>query len=222
MCETLAINEIFYSFQGESSYMGMPTVFIRTYDCNLNCLICDTKYSFNGEHKNLEISEILKIISKIKTPYICITGGEPLLQKPLILKLTKELLKLNKIISIETNGSINISGFNKKVKIVMDVKTPSSFKNYKLNNVFLKTNLKYLKKSDELKFVISNKSDYNFAVTFMKKHKLLNNFKIIFSPNLDKADFTKKLVKLILKDKLNVMFQPQLHKLIKEEPIYLV
>lgn len=220
MYETLAISEIFYSFQGESSYIGMPTVFIRCFGCNLNCSICDTKYSFKGAKKNLQITEIIKIVNKVKTPYICITGGEPLVQKPLILKLSKELLKLNKIVSIETNGSIDISGFNKKIKIVMDIKTPSSFKNFKVSNLFLKTNLKYLKKSDELKFVISNKSDYNFAVTFIKKHKLKS--KVIFSPNLKLKKLANNLIAWILKDKLTVMFQPQLHKLIKEEPIYLL
>jgi len=220
MYETLAISEIFYSFQGESSYIGMPTVFIRTFACNLNCSICDTKYSLKGEHKNLKVSEILKIVNKIRTPYICITGGEPLLQKPFIIKLCDKLLKLNKIISIETNGSIDISGFNKKVKIVMDIKTPSSFKNFNLKKVFLFDNLKYLKKSDELKFIISNKSDYNFAVTFIRKHKLES--KLIFSPNLKHKKLANNLITWILEDKLNVMFQPQLHKLIKEEPVNLI
>lgn len=221
MLSKVAISEIFYSFQGESSYIGMPTVFIRTFGCNLKCETCDTKYSFTGKAKVLSVSDILKIVKKIETPYVCITGGEPLLQKSQILKLSLELLKLNKIISIETNGSIDISGFNKKVKIVMDVKTPNCFKNFKLDKVFLMDNLKYLKETDEIKFVISDLKDYKFSVSFIKKYKLLDTVKIIFSPNLSNIGFAKKLVKLILKDKLNVMFQPQLHKLIKEEPIYL-
>lgn len=218
----LAISEIFYSFQGESSYIGMPTVFIRTYGCNLNCKICDTKYSFKGSFKTLSIDEILKIVKKIKTPYLCITGGEPLLQKPQIIKLSKKLLKLKKIVSIETNGSLDVSGFNKKIKIIMDIKTPSTFKNYKLEDVFLNDNLKYLKNTDEIKFVISNLKDYKFAVTVIKKYKLLKTAKILFSPNLSVKGFANKLVALILKDKLNVMFQPQLHKLIKEKPVYLI
>ncbi len=222
MQSKVAINEIFYSFQGESSLVGVPTVFIRTYGCNLNCKICDTKYSFEGICKKLTLNEIIKIVSKIKTPYICITGGEPLLQKNEIIKLTNELLNLDKNISIETNGSLDISGFNKFVKIIMDIKTPSIFDDYDFNKVFNTNNIKHLTSNDEVKFVISNENDYEFAKNIISKYKLLNVNKVLFSPNLEINNLSNDLVNWILKDQINVMFQPQLHKLIKEKPIYFI
>jgi len=214
----LKISEIFYSFQGESSFMGVPTLFIRLYGCNLKCTICDTKYSTKGEYKNISIKETTKIASKLKSPYVCITGGEPLLQKGPVNILIKELLKLKKIISIETNGSLPIKTIQKNVKRIVDIKTPHTGS----GSSFKKDNLKHLTNSDEIKFVISNRNDFDFAERFIKKNQIEKiGCTILMSPNLSIKGLSNKLVQWILKSGQNYLFQPQLHKLIKERPIYL-
>jgi 7-carboxy-7-deazaguanine synthase len=213
----LIITEIFLSFQGESTYVGRPTVFIRLSTCNLNCKICDTIYAKEKGSK-LSISEILNILKNLKTKYVCITGGEPLLQKN-IEHLLKELLKLDKKISIETNGSINIKNIDKKIKKIIDVKTPST----KEEGSFNLENLKHISKNDEIKFLISSKKDFNFALSFIKKHDIQRfSIPILMSPNLSKKSLPKRLATWIVKSKIPLIFQPQIHKIIKEEPIYLL
>jgi len=137
-CDSLNICEIFYSFQGESTFMGRPTVFIRLSECNLKCSICDTKYALR-RGKSIKLTRILQIIRKIRTPYICITGGEPLLQKAPLKKLISELLRIKKVVSIETNGSISVKGLPKKAKLIVDIKTPSTME----QGSFLKENLTF-------------------------------------------------------------------------------
>ena len=217
--DSLKISEIFYSFQGESSLMGVPTLFIRLHGCNLSCRICDTKYSTKGKHKVVGLSEITIMATGLRSPYVCITGGEPLLQTRSLNTLVKKLLKLKKIISIETNGSLPIKTISKDVKRVIDVKTPSTG----FGSSFNKDNLKYLTPNDEIKFVISDKRDFDFAEKFVKASSLNKTAcKILMSPNLSKKGLTNKLVTWILKSRQNYVFQPQLHKLVKEKPIYLI
>ena len=217
--KALKISEIFYSFQGESTFVGIPTLFIRLQGCNLKCKICDTKHSWGKKHRTISCKEILKIAAKTRIRFVCITGGEPLIQINELLILIKGLLKLKKTISIETNGSLSIKELPKGVKKVVDVKTPSTgFK-----NSFKKDNLNFLTTYDEVKFVISNKSDFNFAEDFIQTNNLNKiGCTILMSPNLDKKGFSNKLVNWILKSEGNYVFQPQLHKLIKEKPIYLI
>jgi 7-carboxy-7-deazaguanine synthase len=217
--DLLKISEIFYSFQGESSLMGVPTLFIRLYGCNLSCKICDTKYSLQHKYRTISINEILRTISGFSSPYICITGGEPLLQIKILNTLIKKLLKLKKVISIETNGSISIKSLSKGVKRVLDVKTPSTGSGSSFN----KENLKYLTPNDEIKFVITDKKDFDFAQKFIKTNRLGKTpCAILMSPNLSKKGLANKLVGWILRSRQNYVFQPQLHKLVKERPIYLV
>jgi len=217
--KTLKISEIFYSFQGESTLMGTPTLFIRLQGCNLKCKICDTKHSWGKKHKIISCKEILKIAVKTKAPFVCITGGEPLLQTKELLPLIKGLLKLKKIISIETNGSVSIKKIPINVKRVIDVKTPST--GFKTS--FKKDNLKYLTNYDEVKFVISNKADFEFAEKFIQKNNLnKTGCTILMSPNLAKKGLANKLVNWMLKSGQQYIFQPQLHKLIKEKPINLI
>ena len=213
----LLISEVFCSIQGESSYTGRPTVFIRLSGCNLRCSICDTKYAFqNG--RLLYTSEIVKIIKTLKMQYVCITGGEPLIQKDKLLPLIKMLHSCKKNISIETNGSILVDKIPSYVKKVLDVKTPST----KESGSFNIKNLKYLTKNDELKFVISDKKDFDFSLRFINKHKKsLSGVQLLFSPNLKTKGLPIELSKWILTSGLDIMFQPQVHKLIKEKPIYL-
>ncbi|MFH1224159.1 MAG: radical SAM protein [Pseudomonadota bacterium] len=219
----LHICEIFHSFQGESTWMGRPTIFIRLAGCNLRCRICDTKYALTPHklvpHKIIPISKIIKLIKPLKTPYICITGGEPLCQKESVKKLIARLIKDGRKISIETNGSLTISGISKKVKCVMDVKTPSTGE----EKSFCVKNLKLLGSDDEIKFVISNHADFKFSVNFIKKNKLDKKCRyILFSPNLSVKGLAQNLVNWILRSNLNIIFQPQLHKLTREKPVYIL
>lgn len=217
--DLLKISEIFYSFQGESSLMGVPTLFIRLYGCNLSCKICDTRYSLQDKYRTISINKILRTVSGFNSPYICITGGEPLLQIKILNTLIKRLLKLKKVVSIETNGSISIKSLSKDVKRVLDVKTPSTGS----GSSFKKENLKYLTPNDEIKFVITDKKDFDFAQKFIKANRLDKTAcPILMSPNLSKKGLANKLVEWILKSRQNYVFQPQLHKLVKERPIYLV
>ena len=215
----LKINEVFISFQGESTLMGMPTLFIRLQGCNLRCKICDTKYSWGKKYTAISSEKILDLVATNNTPFICITGGEPLLQTTELLPLIKGIIKLKKILSIETNGSLSIKNIPNKVKKVIDIKTPST--GFKTS--FKKDNLKHLTNYDEIKFVISNKDDFSFAENFIKKHNLNKiGCTILMSPNLAKQRLAGKLVRWILKSGQKYVFQPQLHKLIKEKPIYLI
>ena len=214
----LLISEIFYSFQGESTLMGVPTIFIRLAKCNLDCSICDTKHAFKTT-KSMQIRDIIKLLKPFKSPYVCITGGEPLVQKRTLLLLLDKLVKLKKIISIETNGSLLISDIPNSVKKIVDVKTPSTgeVKSFNIKN------LKHITKNDEIKFVISNKKDFDFSIKFIKEHRLHSlNAPILFSPNLSIPGLATELSKWILKSKLSIIFQPQMHKLIKEKPIFLI
>ena len=203
----IAINEIFYSIQGEAKYSGKPTVFIRTAGCPFRCSYCDTEYAFT-EGKQLEIDKIISKTKKYNTSYVTVTGGEPLSQKNIIY-LLNELLKNSFNVSIETSGLMDISFIPKDIDIVMDVKTPSSNEDH--NNIL--NNLSKLKKTDVLKFVIGNKDDYEWSKYFLKENNLLDFGNIFFSPVHEKL----KLIKIadwILEDRLKVTLQLQLHKYI--------
>ncbi len=214
MNDTINIYEMFYSFQGESTLMGRKTLFIRLSECNLRCKICDTKYALK-KNKTMSIDKILKTAKNTKVKYICITGGEPLLQAKVVNRLINGLLRLKKIVSVETNGSLPISLISDKSKRIVDVKMPSSGE----EGSFLTSNLCKLTDSDELKFVISDKKDFDQAISFIRKHR--PSCTLLFSPNLDKKRISRDLIKWIFNSEENVVFQPQLHKLIKERPVYL-
>ena len=206
------INEIFYSIQGESSSMGIPTVFVRFTGCNLRCSYCDTQYAYHdGEKKTLE--DTLKEILSYKAEYICLTGGEPLLQKDLIL-LIKKLKALKKRISIETSGSLPIKNIAKKdwnkVKFIMDIKTPSSL----MANRNDYSNFNHLRAWDEIKFVCGSKEDFDFSIDIIKRFKLNSKVHILFSVVNGKLSM-QKLAKWVLNAKMkNMRLQVQLHKII--------
>lgn len=209
----LEVSEIFYSFQGESTLVGRPTVFIRLSGCNLRCSICDTKHALL-KGKKMGVDKIISAVSEYKAKCVCITGGEPLLQG--LDELIKKLLQMGKTVSLETNGSIDIALIDKRVKRIVDVKTPSTGE----EGSFLKKNLKQLTKNDELKFVISDKKDFDYSLNFINAHDL--PCAILFSPNLKNKKNKHDLVKWILKSKKDIIFQPQLHKLVKENPTYIL
>ena len=201
----IKINEIYYSIQGESSYSGLPCIFIRFTYCNLRCSYCDTEYAFH-EGSEMSISEIISEINLYNCDLVEITGGEPLLQNGYI-ELINELEKENKKVLIETGGALPIKNISLNTHIILDIKCPSS----KMSDKNLWENINHLKKSDEVKFVIGNKDDYIWTKKIIKDYNLNNLCKILISPVYNKIK-SKELVKWILKDNLNVRYQIQIHK----------
>ena len=205
--KSLIINEIFYSIQGETSRSGLPTYFIRLTGCPLRCTYCDTGYAFNAGSK-MSFEEILSKLNRDTTKYITITGGEPLSQKN-VQSLMKELCDLNYSVSLETSNAITIEDVDSRVSIILDIKTPGSQESDKN----LISNYSKLKKSDELKFVICNQKDFEWAVDYIKKNNLSSICPIVFSPSYNQMPLSE-LADLILKNSLNVRLQTQLHKTI--------
>ena len=204
--KTIKINEIFYSIQGEGIQMGIPTVFVRTQGCNLDCSWCDTIYAMDFKNgKDMKISEIVKKVKRYSTKYVCVTGGEPLLQEN-VKFLISRLLKIGYNVSLETNGSVTLSGLPKNLFVSMDIKCPSS----KMENRMDFENIKLLKKTDQMKFVIADKKDYDYAKKIIRKYKPGCN--VVFMPVW--GINVKKLAANVLKDGLNVRVLIQLHKLI--------
>ena len=206
----LYITEIFHSIQGESHTVGYPTVFVRLSGCNLRCSWCDTTYSFKRGIK-MTLDDILDEVNQYDTPHVCITGGEPLLQKN-VYPLIEQLTIRNKQISIETSGSILLNELNSSTRIVMDIKCPDS-KMSERNNY---NNLRYLKKTDEIKFVIQSLDDYRWAKHIMHKHKLYNICNVLFSPEKETMD-PKILSEWILNDQIPVRLNLQMHTYIWPE-----
>ncbi len=205
----IKINEMFISIQGESSWTGFPFFFVRTSGCNLRCNYCDTKYAYEkGEF--FAIEEIIKKIEDSGLNKILITGGEPLIQKNVYILMDK-LVKKGYDVLIETNGSILIDKINESVIKIIDFKTPSSGESKK-NNF---KNVNFLTEKDEVKFVIGNTEDFNWALSIIKKFDLNKKVKnIIFSPIWGKLN-ANELGKWIINKKLNfVRLQVQLHKII--------
>jgi len=204
----MKIAEIFYSIQGESTYSGLPCLFIRTSGCNLNCFYCDTKYARTPKYQ-LTNDEILKKINNLShTKLIEITGGEPLLQEDIYLLF--QLLHEHKFqILLETNGSRDLKKVPEFVAKIIDVKTPSSGH----SDSFKFSNLNYLHpEKDNLKFVLSNLNDYQWMKNFLQINHISGPY-ILVSPVFSTIN-PQTLVENILKDGINVRFQLQLHKYI--------
>lgn len=203
---TLRINEIFYSIQGESSRIGMPTVFVRLTGCPMRCTYCDTAYAFH-EGQQQEIEEVIQEIKKFDTNYVTVTGGEPLAQKNCI-DLMNQLCELGYQVSLETGGALDIKDVHAKVKIILDVKTPKS--NEDKNNFW--PNLANIRANDEIKFVIQDYEDFSWSMDIIEKYQL-NQSQILFSPVYNVLA-NKQLAEWILKHQLNVRLQLQLHKIL--------
>lgn len=202
----MKINEIFYSIQGEGKWMGLPNIFIRTTGCNLRCSFCDTTYAYEtGEEMSIE--EIINRIRKHPCNYVCITGGEPLLQEEIV-QLIDVLLEKKYVICLETNGSIGIETLvgKKSLLISLDIKCPSSAMHEKMNF----NNVSLLTCNDQLKFIIQNREDYEYAKKIIKKYKPQSAifFQSVWGINL------KELSSWVLNDGLDVRIGLQLHKII--------
>lgn len=214
MPSKLSISEIFYSIQGESSYAGLPCIFIRLSGCNLRCTYCDADYTWEAGEEQ-DIGSILSAIDRYPCNLVEVTGGEPLYQKNCPELLTK-LLEQGKTVLLESNGSIAIDHVPLEVVAILDVKCPDSGSagSFHHDNIALiKQRLQRRPDSCELKFVLSTKNDYLWAKDFIQKHTFTHLLPILFSP-VQKELAPETLAEWIMADGLNVRLQLQLHTIL--------
>ncbi len=202
---SLRITEIFHSLQGEARQSGAPTVFVRLTGCPLRCTYCDSAYAFYGGSKML-ISEILAKVAEFGARFVCVTGGEPLAQKP-CRELMQRLCDAGYDVSLETSGALDIADIDPRVSRVMDLKTPDSKEAHR-NRL---DNLPLLTQHDQLKFVLCSRADYDWAKAMLAEHALANRCVVWFSPSFGQVE-PRELAEWILQDRLDVRLQLQLHK----------
>ena len=207
MYGNLKINEVFFSIQGESTHAGRPCVFVRLSGCNLRCSWCDTEYAFS-EGTTREFKSLLKEIRSYECRLVEITGGEPLLQKE-VLPFMNLLADEGFEVLLETGGHMNISQVDSRVQRIMDIKCPSS--NESKNNSW--SNIDLLNKNDQIKFVIADRKDYNWAKNVLGQYNFSNICAVLFSPVFGRID-NQQLAEWILADRLDVRYQLQIHKYI--------
>jgi len=203
----LRVNEIFYSLQGESRSTGWPTVFVRLTGCPLRCGYCDTAYAFH-EGRWMTLPEVLESVAAFSPRFLTVTGGEPLAQRP-CLELLRQLCDAGYEVSLETSGAVDLAGVDPRVRVVMDIKTPGSGESERN----LPGNLARLRPTDEVKFVICDRSDYEWSRTFVEHERLAQRCEVLFSPAFGQLA-SRQLAEWILADRLPVRFQVQLHKLL--------
>lgn len=207
---SLVINEIYQSIQGESTWAGLPCVFIRLTACDLRCTYCDTEYAFY-EGKRQRLTEILDRVRAFDCPLVEVTGGEPLLQKG-VLPLMAALCDLGKTVLVETSGAHDISAIDPRVHRIMDLKCPSSGEAGR--NLY--ANCAHLTARDEVKFVIGSREDYEWTRGKMEELDLAGKCRsVLLSPVFGKID-PREIVEWMLADKLPARFQLQMHKFIWE------
>ena len=206
--QSLRVTEIFYSLQGESRPVGYPTAFIRLTGCPLRCEYCDTAYAFHGGIR-LTQSEILEQVAGFGAQHVCVTGGEPLAQRECQSLLTN-LCDAGYEVSLETSGALAIDKVDSRVCIVLDLKTPGSGE----VDRNLWANLQHLKANDQIKFVLCDRTDYDWACGALKKHQLSAICPVLFSPVWGDQAFARSVAEWILADRLAVRFQVQLHKIL--------
>ena len=203
----LRVTEVFASVQGESTRVGLPTVFVRLTGCPLRCVWCDTAYAFSGgQPRTLE--DIVAEVKAAGLRHVCVTGGEPLAQKGCTVLLTA-LCDAGLSVSLETSGALDISTTDPRVSRIMDLKAPGSGEVER--NLW--SNIAHLKQGDEVKFVLANESDYDWARRRIEEHRLAERCELLFSPvegALNPAD----LAEWVVRDRLPVRFQLQLHKIL--------
>ena len=205
--QKLRITEVFYSLQGETSTVGLPTVFVRLTGCPLRCQYCDTAYAFQGgELRALEA--IMADVSAYGARYVTVTGGEPLAQ-PLCLTLLTQLCDAGFTVSLETSGAMDVSGVDPRVVKILDLKTPGSQEMLK-NRM---DNLQHLTAQDQVKFVICDREDYDWAKRLSLQHDLFEQYEVLFSPSYGQVEGAT-LADWMLADRLPARFQVQLHKIL--------
>jgi 7-carboxy-7-deazaguanine synthase len=204
---SLRVSEIFFSLQGETSRTGLPTVFVRLTGCPLRCTYCDTAYAFTGG-TTLTLDAILDEVKKYPTRYVCVTGGEPLAQKNCI-ELLQALCDAEYKVSLETGGAVDISKVDVRVVKVLDIKTPASGEVDK--NMW--TNLAHIQGQDEIKFVLCDEADYDWAKQLLQQRQLAQKCDVLFSPAQGKLQ-AHDLADWVLRDGLPVRMQVQLHKIL--------
>lgn len=206
----MKVNEIFKSIQGESSWQGLPCIFIRLSGCNLRCAWCDTKYAYeNGNEMSIdEIINSVKVIRELPC-LVEITGGEPLLQEE-VYELSDNLLAKGCKVLVETNGSLSAERLPNDVIRIIDIKCPGSG----MSDKMCWDNLKKLRPTDEIKFVLSDYQDYEWAKKIVKKYDLLLRVTVLFSPVDTNLELSKLIAEWIVCDNLPVRLQLQLHKYI--------
>lgn len=203
----LRVNEIFLSLQGESRTAGFPTVFVRLTGCPLRCGYCDTDYAFH-EGRWMSVDEVTAAVGDYRPRHVTITGGEPLAQHPCT-DLLARLCDAGYEVSLETSGAVDIARVDPRVRIVMDVKTPGSGE----ADHNLAGNLARLKRTDEVKFVLCDRADYEWSREFVRRERLAEHCEVLFSPAWGRLE-PRQLAGWILDDRLPVRLQLQLHKLL--------
>ena len=203
----LRITEIFLSLQGEADAVGWPTVFVRLTGCPLRCEYCDTSYAFTGG-ESMSIEAVVAAVAAHKTRHVCVTGGEPLSQKG-ALELLRQLCEAGHEVSLETSGALDISGVDERVSRVMDLKTPCSGE--AARNRY--ENIALLTPHDQIKLIIADRNDYDWAVAVLRKYQLNERCSVLFSPAFGTIE-PRQLAEWIIEDHLPVRFQMQLHKIL--------
>ncbi len=205
--DTLRISEIFFSLQGETSRVGWPTVFVRLTGCPLRCTYCDTSYAFTGG-QTLTLPVILSAVAQHTPRFVTVTGGEPLAQKN-VHALLSSLCDAGYEVSLETGGMLDVSTVDARVSKIVDLKTPASGEMTK--NLW--TNLQHLNPHDEIKFVLCDEADYQWAKQVLNEYQLSKKCDVLFSPAQGSLS-PKELAAWILRDQLPVRLQVQLHKIL--------
>lgn len=203
----MKVNEIFFSIQGESTYAGLPCAFVRLAGCNLRCSYCDTTHAYDeGDEKTLDV--VVEALTAYPTKLVEVTGGEPLLQ-PETPALLTALADRGKSVLIETNGSVSLEGIDPRVTAIMDVKCPGSG----MSGRVMWENIGLLQPRDEVKFVLTDRTDYEWALEVIEKYRLSEKHKVHLSPAFGVLE-PKRLAGWILEDGLDARLQLQLHKYI--------
>lgn len=204
------ISEIFYSLQGEAASVGWPTVFVRLTGCPLRCGYCDTAYAFHGGTR-MTLESVLAEVQGYGAQRVCVTGGEPLAQKE-CWPLLAALCDRGHQVSLETSGAISVAGVDPRVTLVMDLKTPGSGE--QARNLY--ENLPALRAHDQVKFVLGDRTDYEWSREQVQAHHLDERCQVLFSPVHGRLE-PRMLAEWILADRLRVRFQMQIHKLLWDD-----